>query len=791
MSKKSPGAGATRDDIEISQQNAEADIPSRGHEILGLICGLIGLVTLLAMVSYDGLDTTRAPVRDENIIGPAGMWTAFVLFSSVGAAAWMLNLAFFVHAGALFSGRARKVTVRSAAGIAVIVLLGAVALHTLLRGELLASGHPAGGFIGSVLGELSISVVSTTGTCIIAFGGILLTLLVVTDVSLFLVGRSIGSLLAMAFRHIFHFAARVIRAFVTELPADDPEPVDAPAVEPVIRKKPRRAADVEEDDAASVSGESEPKIVTSTPKKQKKSVVAPVPAPEDAPGEFVLPSLSLLVDPGPSSSRVDEKLLRRSAERLVEVLAQFKVMGEVTEIHPGPVVTMFEFQPRSGTRLNSISGLANELAMALEAQKVRIVAPIPGKNAVGFELPNKERETVRLREILEDDSWQRAKGALPMALGKDISGLPYTVDLAKMPHLLMAGTTGSGKSVAVNTMLLSFLFRYRPEDLRLLLIDPKMIEFQPYNHIPHLLLPVVTDMSLANLALKWAVDEMERRYQLFADMGGATKNLESYNAKVEKILADVARREAHPNPACTAVTASGDVVEFGEFERMIPDKLPDKLPLIVICIDEFADLMMVAAKEVESSVARLAQKARAAGIHLTMATQRPSTDVVTGLIKSNFPTRLSCKVPSAIDSRTILNTDGAESLLGNGDMLIIPPGRADAIRVQGAFVSEEEVSAVTEHLRAQRRPRYDEEILKPRGEDGDGGEDGEMEKDEMYDRAVAIVAEAQVCSISLLQRKLSIGYNRSAKIVEMMEKEGVVGPSKGAASKRDVLISPQ
>jgi len=244
MSKKSPGAGATRDDIEISQQNAEADIPSRGHEILGLICGLIGLVTLLAMVSYDGLDTTRAPVRDENIIGPAGMWTAFVLFSSVGAAAWMLNLAFFVHAGALFSGRARKVTVRSAAGIAVIVLLGAVALHTLLRGELLASGHPAGGFIGSVLGELSISVVSTTGTCIIAFGGILLTLLVVTDVSLFLVGRSIGSLLAMAFRHIFHFAARVIRAFVTELPADDPEPVDAPAVEPVIRKKPRRAADV-------------------------------------------------------------------------------------------------------------------------------------------------------------------------------------------------------------------------------------------------------------------------------------------------------------------------------------------------------------------------------------------------------------------------------------------------------------------------------------------------------------------------------------------------------------------
>jgi S-DNA-T family DNA segregation ATPase FtsK/SpoIIIE len=357
-----------------------------------------------------------------------------------------------------------------------------------------------------------------------------------------------------------------------------------------------------------------------------------------------------------------------------------------------------------------------------------------------------------------------------------------------MPHLLMAGTTGSGKSVSVNTMLMSFLYKHTPDELRLLLIDPKMIEFQPYNHIPHLLLPVVTDMSLACLALKWAVDEMERRYQLFADVG--SRNLESYNAKVDKLIEKAKNREkeAEKEEPLTAITSEGNVVEFGSGQKE-EEKLPERLPLIVICIDELADLMMVAAKDVEISIARLAQKARAAGLHLIVATQRPSTDVVTGLIKANFPARLSCQVSSGIDSRTILGSNGAENLLGNGDMLIVPPGTSDLKRVQGAFVSEEEIAEIVEFLKQQGTPEYDEEILKDRDLDDSGAVD-EEEKDEVYDQAVAIVAELQSCSISMLQRKLRIGYNRSARIVEIMEKEGVVGPANGV-NKREVLISPQ
>jgi S-DNA-T family DNA segregation ATPase FtsK/SpoIIIE len=422
---------------------------------------------------------------------------------------------------------------------------------------------------------------------------------------------------------------------------------------------------------------------------------------------------------------------------------------------------MFELQPRSGTKLSKIEGLSAELAMTLEVNKVRVVAPIPGKNAVGFELPNKKRSTVWLKEMLADPSFENARGKLPMVMGREISGEPYVVDLARMPHVLVAGTTGSGKSVALNTMLLSLLYRHTPEELRLLLVDPKMIELGMYDRIPHLLLPVVTDMSKACLALKWAVDEMERRYQLFADL--SVRNLGSYNRRVEKLLAE------------------------GQTETTEHGKLA-KLPLIVIAIDELADLMMTAAKDVETSVTRLAQKARAAGVHLIVSTQRPSTDVITGLIKANFPVRMSFRVSSGIDSRTILGTIGAENLLGKGDMLIIPPGSSDLKRVHGAYVEEEDIRRVIEFLRVQGRPCYDEEILKPR-DDETGAEIDEADKDEVYDQAVAIVAEARACSISMIQRRLRIGYNRAARIVELMEKEGVVGPANGV-NKREVLVSP-
>ncbi len=804
MAKRIQSNTTTSDNIDVAEETDIVDVPPRHHEVIGVIFTILGLVTFLALISYDGLNSDGSPVEGENITGLLGMWSAYALFSIFGQASYIVNLSMWFFAAMLFTGHANKITFKGVAGVSSILIFSAIALHTILGGEPLANGHVAGGTLGSGLGNLLIMLTSTAGTYIITFGGIILTLILVTDISIFLIGRTIGLFILDGAAYAGDFALRVVRAWKAELPNDDNDNNDVDnSVEndnndkkkdkKSAKKKKSKKESLKNKDKKSTENDDvekpvEPKIVTTAARTKKKSK----PEINDLPkieqtihGEFTLPGLTLLAKPDEKSINIDKAYLQITAEKLVAVLKDFKISGEVKEIHPGPVVTMFEFQPTSGTKLSKIGGLSNEIAMALEVFRVRIVAPIPGKNAVGFELPNKEREMVRLREIFEDDSFAAAKGKLPMALGKDIAGMPFTVDLAKMPHLLMAGTTGSGKSVSVNTMLLSLLYRYTPDDLRLLLIDPKMIEFQPYNHIPHLLLPVVTDMSQANLALKWAVDEMERRYQLFSDNG--SKNLESYNQKIRKILAEAQHKIDNPLPSKTIVTPDGAIVDFGEEDQRLPERLPEELPLIVICIDELADLMMVAAKDVENSIARLAQKARASGIHLIVATQRPSTDVVTGLIKANFPARLSCQVSSGIDSRTILGTGGAENLLGNGDMLIIPPGRSDPQRVQGAFVSEEEVVDVVEFLKQQRTPEYDEEILIPREEDGASDIDDE-EKDVMYDQAVAIVAEAQTCSISMLQRKLRIGYNRSARIVEIMEKEGVVGPPNGS-NKREVLIS--
>lgn len=780
---KDTTANPVTGEIELPSGRAPVDVPSRKHEVLGILSFIAALALILAFGSYDGVAPEGGPVTSGNLIGPVGMWLAHGAFVGIGLAAYIIDVCLWVFGWMLFTGRSDGVRVRSLLGVIAIVILSSIFLHTFMAGATVLGGHDAGGAVGLVLGELLHGAVSTVGTYIITVGGVALLVVLITDLSLYLVSRTAGFLALRGARAAGGLGTRIVKAWR--------EPPDTNAVRP---PEPLIVVTGAFDGAVDEPAPCEPVIVTKAkPKKKAKAKpaeerIAIFREEPDAPTAFSIPPLSLLDPPAPSAARVDRGYLVEMTERLVKVLADFGVLGEVREIHPGPVVTMFEFQPRSGTKLSKIGSLSNEIAMALEMTRVRVVAPIPGKNAVGFELPNKERETVRLREILEDDAYAaNRKVKLPLALGKDITGTPYIIDLAKMPHLLMAGTTGSGKSVSVNTMLLSLLYRYTPDDLRLLLVDPKMIEFQPYNHIPHLLLPVVTDMSQACLALKWAVDEMERRYQLFADLG--SRNLESYNTKVEKIRAVAEGRQGTPLvEAETIVTDAGEVVELGAIPRP-EEKLPEKLPLVVICIDEFADLMMVAAKDVETSIARLSQKARAAGIHLIVATQRPSTDVVTGLIKANFPARLSCQVSSGIDSRTILGTNGAESLLGNGDMLVLPPGTSDLVRVQGAFVSDEEINAVVEFLKAQGLPSYDEDILKPRDGDGGAGID-ESEKDEIYDQAVAIVAETQACSISMIQRRLRIGYNRAARIVEIMEKEGVVGPANGV-NKRDVLIGPQ
>jgi S-DNA-T family DNA segregation ATPase FtsK/SpoIIIE len=563
---------------------------------------------------------------------------------------------------------------------------------------------------------------------------------------------------------------------------DEDEPEEEPEELPVVAAKARKGAP------------RDPTIVAPSADAQQRPVRIEQRVVEGRTRPYELPATSLLEPIIATDFNIDKAQLKLNAAKLVEKLEAYGVTGRVDEIHPGPVVTMYEFEPKSGTKISKIAGLSDDLAMSLAAQKVRIVAPIPGKARVGFELPNAQRQTVSLRQIVEDERWEKQTGPLPIALGKDIAGQPFYGDLSKMPHLLVAGATGAGKSVGLNVMLASLLFKRTPEEVRLLMIDPKMVELAVYDGIPHMLLPVVTDMKKASLALRWAVDEMERRYQLFSEAGA--RNVTSYNQRVDKVLGgEMAAEKLWPGRA-------GKVRSFGPGGEEIwllpdgdeePDPLPtpEKLPYVVLVVDEFADLMMVAAKDVEAAIARLAQKARAAGIHVILATQRPSVDVITGMIKANFPARIAFKVSQREDSKTILGRQGAEHLLGMGDMLMIPPGASDLKRVHSAYISEDEVTALCDFLRTQGKPVYDESILRPRDEE-DGGVDslpGGKSDDPLYDRSVAIVAQAGYCSISHLQRQLGVGYNKAAKLVERMEKDGVVGPASGkAGGRRDVLI---
>ena len=502
--------------------------------------------------------------------------------------------------------------------------------------------------------------------------------------------------------------------------------------------------------------------------------------------KYRFPSSDML-DPAVAEVGAQSKeQLQETARKLERVLADYKVSGTVQEIWPGPTVTMFEVAPAPGTKVSKVAGLAADLALGLSCP-VRIIAPLPGKNRIGFEMPNEKRQAVNLRQLIESREFAEMKAPLPCVLGRDGIGRPVFADLAEMPHTIVAGATGQGKSVGLNVILTSLLFRKTPDELRLLMVDPKVVELAPFDRIPHLLLPVVTDMKQATNALKWAVDEMERRYQLFVAPG--VRNIGGYNQWVR----DVRSGKLPPPPSprtVEAVAPDGTAVEVEAAKDGSDRELPTTLPYIVIVVDEFADLMLQQGKEVEAPVARLAAKARAAGMHVILATQRPSVDVITGVIKSNFPTRIAFRVAQTVDSRTILDQQGAESLLGKGDMLVKMNGAIDLRRVQGPFISDDEVRRVIEHVRAQGEPVYDESIVRSRdedGEDGEGGDPGDAERDPMYDLAVKVVAETQKCTVSWIQRKLGIGYNRSAKIVETMEKRGVVGPGVGTKP-REVLI---
>ena len=757
-------------------------------EMVGILFLGFAIFFLLALFSYSPRDPSWnhsiGGVMDiANLGGRIGALVSDLLLQGVGVGALILPLYLVGTFISLVSGR-QYPPLTSVGGAFLLVFCSAV-WSFLLFPVWIYQGTEVltGGALGLIVGEFFITLFNPIGTYLLMSVCFALALIVTTHISplriaaLLVAGLlAAGRMLLLALRRIVTLFAGLGQLFksksIPERGPDSPE------------KAKKRLKKVKIGRAHAEKPKAPPPTQGSLPFLRER-------------GRITLPSLDLLEEP-PSRRKkgTDNDSLRLKSQQLENKLRDYGVQGQVVEVHPGPVVTMYEFQPAAGVKLSKISSLADDLALAMSAMSVRIVAPIPGKAVVGIEIPNLEREDVNFKELLLSSTYQRGKSVLPMALGKEIDGVPMVADLTKMPHLLIAGSTGSGKSVGINCLICSILFKVTPEHVKFIMVDPKRLELSVYDHIPHLLLPVVTNPKRAAAALGWAVEEMERRYSMMSLSG--TRGIASYNKYVEKQLA-LRNQEPESEPAPEIEDGISGNAETGEAE--IPPL--EKFPYIVIIIDELADLMMVASKEVEESITRLAQMARAAGIHLILATQRPSVDVITGLIKANFPARISFRVSSKIDSRTILDASGGEHLLGNGDMLLLSPGSSNFTRLHGAFISDDEIKDLTDYLRSQGTPDYQEDMLKKHeaalakgknkngartaAEIEEGGDDEEY--DELYDQAVAFVARLKGASSSMIQRKFRIGYNRAARIIETMEREGIVGPAEGSKP-RKILIQP-
>jgi S-DNA-T family DNA segregation ATPase FtsK/SpoIIIE len=687
--------------------------------------------------------------------GFVGAFLADLLLQGLGLSAYLLPVFLGLAAYHLFLPGFKGLRVSKAVGYAVLLVGIAVLLSLLIDSE---DARESGGVIGGFLTEsILVPLFGRISATLIILTTALLAIMTVSQVSLAdLLDRSGKRLLQLRKSVIPKIGERL-----TELKQHKDKP---------------KAENTKNERRDYVPP---PIVVKPDPKEDliKKVVKKPI-APQEqfklpVVGEgYRLPPLELLDPPDPNQLiKVDTNSLHANSLILQKKLADFGIDGEVVAVRPGPVITMYEFKPADGVKVRRIVMLADDLAMALRAVSVRILAPIPGESVVGIEIPNPRRETVYLREIIESDSYNSVDSKITLALGKDIGGVPFATDLGRMPHLLVAGATGTGKSVSINAMILSILFKATPQDVRFIMVDPKMLELTVYEEIPHLLVPVVTDPKKAAAALFWAMDEMDRRYRLMRDKGA--RNIDNYNrtlekeAAVKKPVIELTEPQTDEDP-----NAPG-----GSLEKETP-LVHERLPRIVIIIDELADLMMTVGRDIEEYITRLAQKARAAGIHLILATQRPSVDVITGLIKANFPARISFQVTSRIDSRTILDSMGGEKLLGNGDLLFLPPGTARLTRIHGAFVSDQEVRKVMKFIKQQGRPQYRPEVFEVKKDIENAGADEEY--DEMYDQAVAIVTDTQQASISMIQRRLRVGYNRAARMIEQMERDGVIGPADGA-----------
>jgi len=803
----------TQKDTSFLPAGATAFFRRRLIELGGLTLFVLAGLFAAALLTYAPSDPSLNNVSDShvtNVLGLPGAYLADASLQAIGVAAAVVILAFAAWAWRLTSHRGLPFGWIHVALLPVATVLTAGALAGLTEPVRWAATASFGGIVGMLLQGWGVTAAAAVG---VPLGtGLASTLFAVlaAPVTLFALGlspaewrammRRLGWIVALATRAGGWVVARVTSLWAA---AAEREPDTGERREPLLhgarpaRAEPtlltREVADVapadEESEPApepSLRAEPEPPAITApitrvakaVPRlrKGKRAAAEAQPSLDLGPAnEVTLPPLNLLAEGRVSRAAVSEDALEQNARMLEGVLEDFGVRGEITKVHPGPVVTLYELEPARGTKASRVIGLADDIARSMSAVSAR-VAVIPGHNAIGIELPNARRETVFLRELLASADYESQSSNLTLALGKDIGGVPVFADLARMPHLLVAGTTGSGKSVAVNSMILSLLYRLKPEECRLILIDPKMLELSVYDDIPHLLAPVVTEPGKAVVALKWAVREMEQRYRAMSHMG--VRNIAGYNQR----LADA--RKKGENLKRTVQTGFDEDTGEPVFEEQPLDLEP--MPYIVVVVDEMADLMLIAGKEIEASVQRLAQMARAAGIHLIMATQRPSVDVITGTIKANFPTRISFQVTSKIDSRTILGEPGAETLLGSGDMLYMAAG-GKISRVHGPFVSDGEVEKVVSHLRGQAAPAYIESITEEPDEGpspaaaSEGGKD-----DEMYDRAVDLICREGKASTSFVQRHLQIGYNRAARIIERMEAEGIVSPA-NHVGKREVL----
>jgi len=756
-------------------KGAEPRLPGRLEaEAVAVTLGALAVFVEIALLSYQPGDPLLARgVHVENWCGPAGALVAGVLAGSLGWAAQVLPVAAAVIALRYLRGLPVRARWIPTAGWTLCLLALSGGFEVLHRAFPEAVSPHAGGALGAVVVAPLTHAFYLAGSSLVLAIALALGIMAGTGLSLRDtaaagrrgargLSRELGQALRVGtVRFRRWLAARSDARAEARAEAEEARRVEpnAPAEAAAQGEAPRASPRVSPPRKPK-SGEPEVvehRVTPSTPMRQE---VLPF-ADGRGEGPYKLPDLDLLARGPESSPNLDRDALIRNSQILEKKLADFSVLGRVVKVHPGPVITMYEFEPAPGVKVSRIVNLSDDLALALRAISVRIVAPIPGKNVVGIEVPNVERDVVVLRDVVAHASFQETEARIPIALGKDIFGNPLTTDLASMPHLLVAGATGTGKSVFLNALLCSILMRATPDDVKLLLVDPKMLEFSLYQGIPHLIAEVVTNPKRAAAALLGIVGKMEERYRLMAQKG--VRNIEQYNRAVAK---DLAANRPKPDD----------------------EIVPKKLPYIVVVIDELADLMIVAARDVEESLMRLAQMARAAGIHLVLATQRPSVDVLTGIIKANFPSRISFQVSSRTDSRTVLDANGAERLLGQGDLLHTPPGSSKLERIHGPYISEKEVQAVTEWTRSQGSPEFDPTLIRLKEESEKTEERGE-ELDELYDQALDVVARHRIASISFVQRKLKIGYNRSARILEQMEAEGVVGPQEGTKP-REIFVRP-